>query len=145
MATSENHPNLVEKPGPEADYDNEVNSSDGLGPGLKEIRTAKVSRTSTRTPAISRTTTRRSQRSYFGGHDGYSCYSEDVPAADAENAGQLSDGDSFDVKWDGGDEDPLNPRHKSKLRKWVIVLILSSASLCVWVSSSKQQQPRLYR
>ena len=99
----------------------------GLGPMLGEIKTAKPSRTNTRTPTVSRTTTRRSQRSYYGGQDGYSCQSEEMPVG----GGEQSDDESFDVKWDGGDADPLNPRHKSKLHKWIIVLILSSAALCV--------------
>ncbi|TKA61537.1 hypothetical protein B0A49_08178 [Cryomyces minteri] len=41
----------------------------------------------------------------------------------------------FEVKWDG-DNDPMNPRSKSKLHKWIIVLIVSSSSLCVTCASA---------
>lgn len=39
--------------------------------------------------------------------------------------------DPFEVHWDGGDRDPMNPRSRSKARKWVVVLIVSASSLCV--------------
>jgi hypothetical protein len=39
--------------------------------------------------------------------------------------------DPFEVGWDGGDDDPLCPRSFSKIRKWVIVTVVCSASLCV--------------
>jgi hypothetical protein len=39
--------------------------------------------------------------------------------------------DPFEVHWDGGDSDPMNPRSLSMARKWVVVLILSAGSVCV--------------
>ena len=39
--------------------------------------------------------------------------------------------DPFEVVWDGGDNDPMNPRSMPKWRKWVIVGITSFGSLCV--------------
>lgn len=39
--------------------------------------------------------------------------------------------DPYEVRWEGGDSDPLNPRSMSLLRKWVIVGITSFGSLCV--------------
>lgn len=36
----------------------------------------------------------------------------------------------FEVTFDG-DKDPLNPKNKSKLQKWIITLIVSSCSFCV--------------
>lgn len=39
--------------------------------------------------------------------------------------------DPFEVHWDGGDSDPMNPRRHSKARKWVVVLLVSASSLCV--------------
>lgn len=39
--------------------------------------------------------------------------------------------DPFEVGWDGGDDDPMNPRSMPKWRKWVIVGITSFGSLCV--------------
>ncbi|PKS12618.1 hypothetical protein jhhlp_000826 [Lomentospora prolificans] len=48
----------------------------------------------------------------------------------------ISEADTVFVTWDGGDDDPMNPRSFGKARKWVIVLIVSSASFCVTATSS---------
>ena len=40
--------------------------------------------------------------------------------------------DPFEVGWEGGDKDPMNPRNKSITSKWAIVLICSLASFCVY-------------
>ena len=40
--------------------------------------------------------------------------------------------DPFEVGWQNGEKDPMNPRSKSKIAKWAIVLICSLASLCVY-------------
>ena len=42
---------------------------------------------------------------------------------------------SFEVKF-SGDEDPRSPKSLSTLRKWIIVLVVSSTSLCVACTSS---------
>ena len=42
--------------------------------------------------------------------------------------------ESFAVKWDGG-EDPMNLRNMGTARKWMIVLLVSTSSLCVYVAS----------
>jgi hypothetical protein len=39
--------------------------------------------------------------------------------------------DPFEVGWENGENDPMNPRSKSKTAKWAIVLICSVASFCV--------------
>lgn len=39
--------------------------------------------------------------------------------------------DPFEVHWEGGDSDPMNPRSQSLLRKWIVVLIISASSMCV--------------
>lgn len=44
-------------------------------------------------------------------------------------------GPSFQVEF-SGDEDPRSPKSLSTLRKWIIVLIVSSTSLCVACTSS---------
>ncbi|KAI2639053.1 major facilitator superfamily transporter [Hypomontagnella submonticulosa] len=44
--------------------------------------------------------------------------------------------ESFIVGWDGGDDDPLSPRSLGKARKWIIVIVVSAASLCVTAASS---------
>lgn len=48
-------------------------------------------------------------------------------------SGSLEDDqvDPFEVVWEGGDDDPMNPRSMPKWRKWVIVGITSFGSLCV--------------
>lgn len=49
--------------------------------------------------------------------------------------GKEEAGLSFEVKF-SGDEDPRSPKSLSTLRKWSIVLIVSSTSLCVACTSS---------
>ena len=43
--------------------------------------------------------------------------------------------EDFEVRWDD-DHDPLNPRSMGTARKWIIVIILSTSSLCVYVACS---------
>ncbi|KAI4747425.1 MFS general substrate transporter [Aureobasidium sp. EXF-12298] len=42
----------------------------------------------------------------------------------------------FEVTWDGGDDDPMNPRSMAYARKWIIVIIVSASSLCVTCTSA---------
>ncbi|KAF2396958.1 MFS general substrate transporter [Trichodelitschia bisporula] len=42
---------------------------------------------------------------------------------------------AFEVTWNG-DSDPESPRQLSKLRKWIIVMVVATASLCVTCVSS---------
>lgn len=49
---------------------------------------------------------------------------------DAER-GPATEKDSFDVHWDGGDADPLNPRSFSYTRKWLILGVVGLSALCV--------------
>lgn len=54
----------------------------------------------------------------------------------SEQAGQQGqDENEFKVSWDG-DHDPMNPKCMSKARKWLIVAILSTSSICVTCASS---------
>lgn len=39
--------------------------------------------------------------------------------------------DPFEVHWNGGDSDPMNPRSFSTAKKWTVVLIVSASSVCV--------------
>lgn len=73
-----------------------------------------------------------SHRSYPAS-DGYTCFAEDDERP-SKSTGD-TDGEPFLVGWDG-DADPMNPRSMSKLRRWIIVLIVSSSSLCVTCTSS---------
>ncbi|KAF5021060.1 hypothetical protein F66182_6893 [Fusarium sp. NRRL 66182] len=63
--------------------------------------------------------------------NGYSC---DLPQE--EPPCDESDKDPFQVGWQDGDDDPLCPRSFNRVRKWIIVIIVSFASLCVTSASS---------
>ncbi|KAJ5088275.1 hypothetical protein N7456_011891 [Penicillium angulare] len=53
---------------------------------------------------------------------------------EADEAGQDTEGDGYTVRWD--ENDPMNPRNMSFARRWMIVIIVSSGSLCVTCTSS---------
>jgi hypothetical protein len=62
-------------------------------------------------------------------NNGYGCCegnesSEDIEGGEAEK-------DEWEVRWDGGDRDPGNPRSMAFGRKWLVVIIVSMSSLCV--------------
>jgi hypothetical protein len=78
--------------------------------------------------ARSKPQTLRSARSH-GGEDGYSCHQDE---GSAEAGTQSEDEKRFEVKWDG-DDDPMNPRSRSKFRKWIVVFIMAGSALCVYV------------
>ena len=68
------------------------------------------------------------------GADGYTCFPDEADEDQRPNksTGATANPDEpYLVKWDNGDADPLNPRSMTKLRRWCIVLIVSSCSLCV--------------
>jgi hypothetical protein len=66
--------------------------------------------------------------------------SMDISKADLTQPSSLSDGEkaeasqpadeAFLVEWDG-DDDPLNPRSFSSVRKWLIIFIVSMGTLNV--------------
>lgn len=63
--------------------------------------------------------------------NGYGC---DDHESESDNIGDTeaqAEKDPFEVGWEDGDNDPLNPRSKSKLVKWSIVILCSLSSLCV--------------
>jgi hypothetical protein len=66
-------------------------------------------------------------------NNGYGCNADD----EEEESGDMEEGevqvekDPYEVRWDGGDNDPMNPRNLGFGRKWVVVLIVSASSLCV--------------
>lgn len=66
-------------------------------------------------------------RSYSDGH----CVSDVEQPRPFESGLEESSEKQFEVQWDG-DSDPSNPRSRSRSRKWLIVLIVSSSSLCVY-------------
>ena len=61
-------------------------------------------------------------------NDGISTSGTDERVGSGDDAEEAAV-DEFTVKWDGGDV--LNPRNMSKLRKWMVVIIVSTGSLCV--------------
>jgi hypothetical protein len=120
--------------------DVDTNTDEEKAIGLEEIKTAKekqqeqgehLSQSGTSTK-LTPTKSLRSLHSHcsYTANDGYTSY----PAQDDEERPSKSSGDTggepFLVKWDG-DSDPMNPRSMSKFRRWIIVLIVSSSSLCV--------------
>ena len=68
-------------------------------------------------------------------HNGYGCDDNDdsteEEGGDAEAGEAPAEKDPFEVHWEGGDSDPMNPRSMKVARKWVVVLIVSASSLCV--------------
>lgn len=75
----------------------------------------------------------RSQRSYT---DGYTHSYHDGEEKQQQSPDQLPDpSKEFEVTMDG-DSDPWNPKNRSHLRKWSIVLIGSACSLCVTCASA---------
>jgi len=53
----------------------------------------------------------------------------------APEEGGVDSEKQYEVSWDGPD-DPMNPKSRSSLRKWIIVLIVSGSSLCVTCASA---------
>lgn len=72
-----------------------------------------------------------SHRSYVDGHSTYFSYDEDRQES---HTGPANDSEKdFEVRWDGND-DPMNPRNMHKIKRWMIVIIVSMSSLCVYDS-----------
>lgn len=68
-------------------------------------------------------------------NNGYGCDEQGDSTEVIDNnveAGIQRDGnDPFEVRWDGGESDPMNPRSMAHARKWAVVIIVSASSLCV--------------
>ncbi|KAJ9318965.1 hypothetical protein DTO271D3_553 [Paecilomyces variotii] len=83
-------------------------------------------------------TSRRSLERSWSMNDGYSCSGIGADEEDKdEEAGAVpaEEGVSdFTVTWD--ENDPANPRNMNKLRRWLIVVICSTGSVCVTCTSS---------
>jgi hypothetical protein len=66
-------------------------------------------------------------------NNGYGC--DDTNDSSQEDDGDVEAGrqekDPWEVKWDGGENDPANPRSMTMARRWLIVIIVSASSLCV--------------
>ncbi|KAK5163961.1 uncharacterized protein LTR77_010357 [Saxophila tyrrhenica] len=76
----------------------------------------------------------RSARSYTDGYTHVEHEEKEVQGTDGSTQPK-EEGKEFEVQFDG-DADPFNPKNKSTLRKWSIVLIGSACSLCVTCASA---------
>ncbi|KAI9736545.1 MAG: hypothetical protein M1818_006056 [Claussenomyces sp. TS43310] len=84
-------------------------------------------------PSSARDLSRTVSQNGYGIEDDDSSTERDVEAA---AAGTISEKDPFEVEWDGGDDDPMNPRSKSKFSKWIIAILCAVGSLVVTCTSS---------
>ena len=78
-------------------------------------------------PNSLRSLSRARSNNGYGCDDTQDSSQEDV--TDVEVGGQEKD--PWEVRWEGGDTDPGNPRSMTMGRRWVIVIIVSASSLCV--------------
>jgi hypothetical protein len=111
-----------------------------LAPETKEFApiSAGASRVNSRANSNARNET-RSIRSLarIRSNNGYGCDEGDESTEEEGSSGDVETGvaavekDPYEVHWDGGDRDPLNPRSMTMARKWLIVIIVSLSSLCV--------------
>lgn len=115
-----------QRPHPDAGTDKEKEI------GLEQIRTAgrKEQQSPLNGRALTPTKSFRSVHSHrsYPASDGYTCFTDDHEPPNKSTGN--TDGEPFLVGWDG-DADPMNPRSMSTFRRWIIVLIVSSSSLCV--------------
>ena len=83
-------------------------------------------------PSLQQTRSRSSARSTRSYTDGYTHWEEkdDNAREDTQEEGR-----EFEVQFDG-DSDPWNPKNKPTVRKWCIVLVGSTCSLCVTCASA---------
>ncbi|CAK4031247.1 efflux pump atB-like [Lecanosticta acicola] len=95
----------------------------------KDLRTANEARPlAVPIQQIRSRSSARSTRSYAAEGE-YARADEDAAKPDGE------EDQEFEVTFDG-DADPYNPKNRPYLRKWLIVLIVSSSSLCVTCASA---------
>ncbi|KAI4247107.1 MAG: hypothetical protein L6R42_009727, partial [Xanthoria sp. 1 TBL-2021] len=72
-----------------------------------------------------------------GEGDGCFGFGHDEPSSQRAAPETIVDERAFEVHWDG-EKDPANPRSMGSLRKWMIVVIISLSSACVYVPLSSQ-------
>jgi len=83
---------------------------------------------STASPERSRSHSLTRSRSFAT--DGFSCYNLGQDEIEDSEPAQRIPTSAFEVQWDGKD-DPMSPRNFNPVRKWLIVIIVSSCSFCV--------------
>lgn len=126
---------------PEADTMETVKDEEARYEAIRPPTSTSATRT-TSTP-IDRTRSGRSVRSIgrVRSNNGYGCdeldeSSSDTQDVEAQGGGQAREKDPFEVSFEGGADDPWNPRGMSVVRKWVIVALTSLGSFCVTCASS---------
>ncbi|ENH61880.1 Putative drug/proton antiporter YHK8 [Fusarium oxysporum f. sp. cubense race 1] len=108
------------------DIEKTSTNSGTLGPERNDTTFATI-----QSPQAIRTRSRASASiSRCQSQNGYSCNPHNEPSDDEVEK------DPFEVGWDGGDNDSLCPRSFHKMKKWLIIIIVSSGSLCVTAASS---------
>lgn len=114
-----------------AETDNELGKPDGATEdGFAPIKPATTTDNS-HLQRQSSTASRPVERSWSL-NDGYSCNNQldDEAAAGEPHGAEANESSSeFVVRWD--ENDPMNPRNFNKVRRWIIVIICSTGSLCV--------------
>lgn len=94
------------------------------------LASSRTSRPDSHEKTQSKTTSLRSIRRSRS-NNGYGCDVDDSEeAVDVETAGE-NGVDPYEVHWENGDKDPLNPRSMSYARKWLVVIIVAASSFCV--------------
>ncbi|RFU29946.1 hypothetical protein B7463_g6396, partial [Scytalidium lignicola] len=94
-----------------------------------------VSRTQSRTASLRSISQVRSNNGY-GVSEPVDNSEGEEGGVDVEAGTAEADKDPFEVHWENGEQDPMNPRNMAHLRKWLIVMIVSSSSLSVTCTSS---------
>ncbi|KAK3333946.1 major facilitator superfamily domain-containing protein [Cercophora scortea] len=71
-------------------------------------------------------------------NNGYGCDEDDDNDDDTTSPSpeEEEEKDPYEIGWDDGDNDPLNPRSMPHWRKWVIVIITSFGAFCVTNASA---------
>ncbi|KAJ5533270.1 hypothetical protein N7494_009822 [Penicillium frequentans] len=129
------HTSASEKSGEELDRIRSETQDTGFAP-IAQLKTNEEPHDAAAEKRLSRRSRSRSHsldRSWSL-NDGVSV-GRDESEGEVNEAGQDADSDQgFTVRWE--ENDPLNPRNMSKARRWMIVIIVSTGSLCVTCTSS---------
>ncbi|KAL4735073.1 major facilitator superfamily domain-containing protein [Aspergillus similis] len=112
----------------------EIGMSDGAAEdGFEPIKPATTTDNS-QLQKLHSTSSRPVERSWSL-NDGYRCNNEvDMEVNTGDPQGTEVTASDFVVRWD--ENDPMNPRNFNKVRRWLIVIICSTGSLCVTCTSS---------
>jgi hypothetical protein len=130
MADSENSPdNIASDSGGAKDHEAQNDSSRPFAAGAGTQLTTSMTWKSKTGSQLSRC------RSYVDGYSGYFCNKDDENEDEEPSNGDGgSERKDFEVKFK--ENDPMNPRNMSTVRKWIVVFTLAFGSLCVTCVSS---------